>query len=288
MFDDFKLRKCKFQPIKPAPQMFQKLPNLRPNSKNLPSQVPNPPFKEFFSEFSVLNQLPFQNSKPTQSPLTQNNVIKSFANNPKIRSVSFVDFSETLTKVSRISKIEDKYSNYNGLLRKLLKSKNINYKEKKILDSIPPKQRKEFNIFNYPNLKINDIRDKNTDKDKRNGYSELVIDNTLMVETKKEAIKPISQIPLNNCERARSTEVNQKALSKKIMPLIKKKDDFNLIYNQNNERNLVKMGSYAKQVNERKNTVSKTKSKENNLSISDEENLLEPWKIQDTLSDISI
>lgn len=160
MFDDSRLRNL--SSVFPQ-HIFQKLPTLRPHSKPLLKK--NSQIKEVFNEFTPLNQINFRQPPLFPLPMTQRNYNRSKVEKNKGRSVSFIDFSEALTTVARISKLEEQYANCNNgtILRKLMQTSRVprnlekkednNNKNKRIAaESLSLNKKKPVNIFNYPDL----------------------------------------------------------------------------------------------------------------------------------------
>lgn len=162
MFDDSRLRKLN---TAFPQQIFQKLPTLRPHSKPLVRKVSQN--KEFFNEFTPLNQINFRQPPLFPLPMTQrNNNNRGKDETNKVRSVSFIDFSDALTTVARISKLEEQYANCNNgnILRKLMQTSRVPrnaekrednyYKNKRVLaaESLSLNKKAPVNIFNYPDL----------------------------------------------------------------------------------------------------------------------------------------
>jgi len=165
MFDDSRIRKLKkTATVTPTPtpvQIFQKLPGLRPSAKVL--KISNPQVNNF-SEFSIINQMQFPLSKPPQVPLSQRTNNSTRMQASKLRSVSFIDFSEALSTVAKISKIEEQYCACNGVLNKLMKNNrlfqgnyfNLKGERKKNAEKAPIMKKRTVSIFNYPILKMNE------------------------------------------------------------------------------------------------------------------------------------
>ena len=327
MFDDFILRKTNKSPIH---QIFQKLPHLRPHSKPIAqNKAIYTQIKENFSELTVLNQIPLPLSKAPQFSFTHRHV-NCMLHNTNIKSVSFINFSEALSTVARISRLEDQTEASYRFKKKLLQSNQIQKNPVTVRTNSANKggaqspfvKRRAVSIFNYPNLKINDVikfekhyeekkinfvkacfeektKEKPSILEKPNIIEKKIREKSFFDE-KEGSSNANAKISLE-FERSKSTKNSLRTIitkkNKENEIIISKKNKENEITKKNKENEgklfeKVREKIFRKTMslgNQQKDSIHlKIKEKEKpfrkEIIIEEEDKgLLEPWKIQDTL-----
>ena len=302
MFDDFRLKKFK-SAMTPTPvHIFQKLPHLRSNSREENPKISQGNMN--FSEFSVLNHLQLPINRPPNVNLNMNHAQKaniSIQPTSKTRSVSFINFTEALTTVAKISNIEEKC---NKMLKQLITGNRKTYhnkveKKQKAPDA-PVVRKRIVSIFNYPILKMAEIQNpemnsgqiNNKKNNKKPEILEITNENAIternenIMEKNKEKRKVIRKKII---ERAKSS--NQRIVSvNDIKPLIFG-EKLSLKLNNENEQEAQplfikvkqKLFSNLNNANAAKNEVKqKITNKNETLEIHEDKMQIEPWQVQDT------
>lgn len=307
MFDDFRLKKFKSAMTPTPSHIFQKFPHLRSSSKEENPKISQGNLN--FSEFAVLNHLQLPINRPPNVNLNMNNAQKaniSIQPTSKIRSVSFINFTEALTTVAKISNIEEKC---NKMLKQLINDNRKTYHEKVKAPDPPVVRKRIVSIFNYPILKMAEIQNpemnsgqiNNKKHNKKPEILEITNENALterneiMMEKKKEKKKFIRKKII---ERAKSS--NQRTISVNDMkaPLFGEKLSLKLNIENDKEASQPlfikvkqKLFSNLNNANTAKNDLpvkQKIFSKHETIPIHDDKMQIEPWQVQDTQPDENI
>lgn len=306
MFDDSKLKKFK----DPSPRIFEKLPVLRPHSRPFLKRIPNIPNPEIFSEISAINKLKFPNPD-IKIPFTQR-VSNNFIQRSKIRSVSFLDFSEALTSVSKIAHLEEQFNankNYGILLKKMMynpvvsrksneNNNSFNKKKKRKIEtnSLDKYKKEDFSIFDYPNIFINScvpskknyefkqkiaiIDDLNKIQENSKPLHEIRPQNIRKIRKSCHIFNEAKKTPTNNNKPIRISRENNNPPKKR--PVINRETKSQL-FSKFSEK-IPKKARNSSQ-NQDREIRAKNENNNNFQKEFEERTSIEPWNIQDSFAE---